>query len=77
MNRVCDRDQIKAPAGISGDEKKIDALLTLAGRVASDRDLDDERKVDLLQLIGSLLGVTPSRDSIAFALRASKPGGVW
>lgn len=43
----------------------------------SSRELDNERKIDLLQFLVALRGSAPSRDALRFALRLGKEEGVW
>ena len=77
LGSVC--DQIKASAAISnsGDEEDADALLTLEGLVVSSRDLDDDRKIELLQFLASLRGAQPSWEVLRHVLHAGKEEGVW
>lgn len=64
------RDEIKAA-------DRLSHLLTLEGLVVSSSRLDDESKIELLQFLTSIRGVSRSRETMKSALLFMKEEGVW
>lgn len=60
-----------------GENKAAEALLTLEGLVVSSSRLSDEKKLDLLEFLNSIRGVSRSRGAMKFALQIGKEEGVW
>jgi len=75
QNLANESGENKSRLGNSNND--CDAALTLEGLVVSSRELDNERKIDLLQFLAALRGSAPSRDALRFALRLGKEEGVW
>ena len=73
MNLQTSEGVFKAAEGIANS----DAFLTLEGLVASCGRLGDDEKVDLLEFLNGLRGVSRSREAIARSLRVIRSEGVW